>query len=453
MAAAAAPVVIKARRRAARGAGAAATHSPGVGRGRDAGAAHRRPRRRAGGRRRDGASRHPKTRRGRLADYRRRHARRGARGPGRSREHPARRRDRSRRGGRAVGLTGADAVSFGSRRPDGIGPRTARRSTWGSWGSPSAPNDRRSFPRSTGAATYRWWRVSARTAGVGSSTSTPTPSPVISPRGSGPGGLIVAGGTRGVLDARGRTIAELDDQRLVDLIGEGDASVGMIAKLLACRAAGKAEWRGSRSSMARARPPSIWNGPPARAARGSPLDGPQNGERGRDDDGGRCHDDRGGAPAPGLSPPADRARASGGHPGVRRGRQVVSRPVVWHRRRLARSRASRTGRRAGGPGARPRPHLQPVLPPAAGRGGDASRATLGSSTRVLLQQRHRSGRGVSQVRATLLAHEGRHHPKRDRRIRPVIPRRTFGSLSVTSDPALSRTLRAARARCDVRLTA
>ena len=51
--------------------------------------------------------------------------------------------------------------------------------------------------------------------------------------------LIVAGGTRGVLDARGRTIAEVDDQRLVDLIGEGDASVGMIAKLLACRVAGQ----------------------------------------------------------------------------------------------------------------------------------------------------------------------------------------------------------------------
>ena len=51
--------------------------------------------------------------------------------------------------------------------------------------------------------------------------------------------LIIAGATPGVLDGEGRTIAEIDDRQLADLIREGAASVGMIAKLLACRAAGR----------------------------------------------------------------------------------------------------------------------------------------------------------------------------------------------------------------------
>jgi len=49
--------------------------------------------------------------------------------------------------------------------------------------------------------------------------------------------LIVAGATAGVLDATGHTMPELDDSTLVKLIREGQASAGMIAKLLACRAA------------------------------------------------------------------------------------------------------------------------------------------------------------------------------------------------------------------------
>jgi acetylglutamate kinase len=51
--------------------------------------------------------------------------------------------------------------------------------------------------------------------------------------------FIVAGATRGVLDGAGRTIAQVDDPRLDALICDGDASVGMIAKLLACRVAGR----------------------------------------------------------------------------------------------------------------------------------------------------------------------------------------------------------------------
>lgn len=50
--------------------------------------------------------------------------------------------------------------------------------------------------------------------------------------------LTVAGTTPGVLDASGTTIPVVDDTLLEGLIRDGQASAGMIAKLLACRAAG-----------------------------------------------------------------------------------------------------------------------------------------------------------------------------------------------------------------------
>ena len=50
--------------------------------------------------------------------------------------------------------------------------------------------------------------------------------------------FVVAGTTAGVLDADGRTIPVIDDHRLLQLIEDGDASAGMVAKLLACRTAG-----------------------------------------------------------------------------------------------------------------------------------------------------------------------------------------------------------------------
>ena len=49
--------------------------------------------------------------------------------------------------------------------------------------------------------------------------------------------LIIAGATAGVLDADGRTIPTVDDGGIDALIGGGQASAGMVAKLLACRAA------------------------------------------------------------------------------------------------------------------------------------------------------------------------------------------------------------------------
>jgi acetylglutamate kinase len=49
--------------------------------------------------------------------------------------------------------------------------------------------------------------------------------------------LVVAGGTAGVLDAKGKTIAALDSQAIADLVASGTANAGMVAKLAACQAA------------------------------------------------------------------------------------------------------------------------------------------------------------------------------------------------------------------------
>ena len=46
---------------------------------------------------------------------------------------------------------------------------------------------------------------------------------------------------------------------------------------------------------------------------------------------------------------------------------------------------------------------------------------VGAAARVLLQQRHRSGRGVPEVRAPLLVH-ARRAARRDRRARGLVPR-------------------------------
>ena len=47
--------------------------------------------------------------------------------------------------------------------------------------------------------------------------------------------LIIAGGTAGVLDGEGQSIAELDLDRVDDMIASGEAHSGMVAKLVACR--------------------------------------------------------------------------------------------------------------------------------------------------------------------------------------------------------------------------
>ena len=49
--------------------------------------------------------------------------------------------------------------------------------------------------------------------------------------------LVIAGGTAGVLDADGRTIAQLTARAAARLVRSGTANKGMVAKLEACRAA------------------------------------------------------------------------------------------------------------------------------------------------------------------------------------------------------------------------
>jgi acetylglutamate kinase len=49
--------------------------------------------------------------------------------------------------------------------------------------------------------------------------------------------LVIAGGTAGVLDAEGRTIARLTRREAAQLVKTGTANKGMVAKLQACRAA------------------------------------------------------------------------------------------------------------------------------------------------------------------------------------------------------------------------
>ena len=51
--------------------------------------------------------------------------------------------------------------------------------------------------------------------------------------------LLIAGGTAGVLDPDGATIPAVDDALMDQLIGDGRASAGMVAKLVACRAAAR----------------------------------------------------------------------------------------------------------------------------------------------------------------------------------------------------------------------
>ena len=58
---------------------------------------------------------------------------------------------------------------------------------------------------------------------------------------------------------------------------------------------------------------------------------------------------------------------------------------------------------------------------------------LGAAARVLLQQRHRGGRGVPEVRAPLLVHARASRAQEFIALDESFHGRTFGSLSVTSD--------------------
>ena len=94
-------------------------------------------------------------------------------------------------------------------------------------------------------------------------------------------------------------------------------------------------------------------------------------------------------------------------------------------------------------------HVEPVLPPAAGRARGAAVEPVRSAARLLLQQRHGSGRSLPQVRAPLLARAGAPAP-RVRRLRALVPRPDDGIAVGDVGRSLSRAVRAAHAGRHVR---
>ena len=128
------------------------------------------------------------------------------------------------------------------------------------------------------------------------------------------------------------------------------------------------------------------------------------------------------------------AGARRGRAPVRRGRPRVLRPAVRHRRRRARPRASGAGARDRGSGADADPHVEPLLSTRC-RAQLAERLAraVGAAARVLLQQRHRSGRSVPEVRAPLLVHARASRATEFIALDESFHGRTFGALSVTSD--------------------
>ena len=121
------------------------------------------------------------------------------------------------------------------------------------------------------------------------------------------------------------------------------------------------------------------------------------------------------------------------------------RASAW-RRSATRTRAGARDRRAG---ADADPHVEPVLPPAAGPARRAAGEPVRPAARVLLQQRHRSGRGVPEVRAPLLVH-ARRAARRDHRARRIVPRPDVRRAVGHVGRALPRAVRAAAARRQVR---
>ncbi len=112
----------------------------------------------------------------------------------------------------------------------------------------------------------------------------------------------------------------------------------------------------------------------------------------------------------------------------------------------AQPRAGPRARRSGGDA---RPHVEPVLPSAAGRAGRAAVGPHGPRARLLLQQRHRGGRGVPEVRAPLLAHTRRDGPHEVRRLLARVPRPHDGLAVGDVGRALPRAVCAAGAGRDV----
>ena len=113
--------------------------------------------------------------------------------------------------------------------------------------------------------------------------------------------------------------------------------------------------------------------------------------------------------------------------------------ALGHAHPRPRARDRRTGADAAA-------HVEPVLSPAAGPARRAAGEPVGAAARVFLQQRHRSGRGVPEVRAPLLVHARRAAGRRSSRSKSRFTAARSASLSVTSDEHYRDAVRAAAGR-------
>ena len=143
---------------------------------------------------------------------------------------------------------------------------------------------------------------------------------------------------------------------------------------------------------------------------------------------------REGPPAAGVPPRTGGVRARPGLPPVRRERPQLSRSHLRRRRRGARARAPAPRARRSRPRRSELLHtsnlfFHPLQGELAARLVDA----LGAAARVLLQQRRRSGRGVPEVRAPVLARGGRAGRTEFVALQHSFHGRTMGALSVTWD--------------------
>ena len=130
--------------------------------------------------------------------------------------------------------------------------------------------------------------------------------------------------------------------------------------------------------------------------------------------------------------------------------QVVPGLPVRHRRGVAGPCASGLAHALARSGSDARAHVEPVLPSAAGRAGGAADRAHGPRSRVLLQQRHGSDRGLPEVRAQVLAHEGPDEPHEVRRVHALVPWPDDGIAVGDVGRALSRPVSAADSGRDVR---
>lgn len=143
-------------------------------------------------------------------------------------------------GGRAVGLTGADAGVAPVRKAPAHRATSGEVVDLGLVGEPT----RGPAPDLVKALTRRGFVpviacISASAKGQLYNVNADTLAGSLAAR-LGAARLVVAGGTAGVLDEEGQTLPALDARDIKSLVRSGTASAGMVAKLRACEAAARA---------------------------------------------------------------------------------------------------------------------------------------------------------------------------------------------------------------------